>query len=109
MDPGETASRSSYRPAMRGFMWGSIAVGIRCFTMVLVALAMTAEVEGRGGSIGLVLLPVLNLLATVVALVGVGYSAIATHRGDRGALLALAWIFSVVAAISDIEPFIFVL
>jgi len=43
----------------------------------------------------------------LVALVEVGYAAIASHRREWGAILVLAWLFSVAAALFDIEPLAF--
>lgn len=51
------------------------------------------------------LLPIFNLVATAIALIGVGYSAIAAHRKEWGLVLVLAWLASILAVLFDVEPF----
>tara|TARA_R110002073_G_scaffold230826_1_gene391899 strand:+ start:245 stop:460 length:216 start_codon:yes stop_codon:yes gene_type:complete len=53
-------------------------------------------------------LPILNLVGTLVALVGVAYSAIAAHQKQWGVVLVLAWILSVLGVLLEIEPFVYV-
>ena len=50
----------------------------------------------------------MNLVATLIALVGVGYAAIAAHRREWGVVLVLAWIASGGAVLYDVQPFVFV-
>ena len=57
-----------------------------------------AGAERFDPSAALQVLPILNLVAGIVALIGVAYAAIASHRGEWGAILVLAWLFSVSAA-----------
>ena len=52
-------------------------------------------------------LPIVNLAATCLALVGVGYSAIAAHRREWGVVLVLAWIFSVLGVLIEFQPFVY--
>ncbi len=48
-----------------------------------------------------------NLVAKVVALVGVGYAAIASHHKHWGPALVIAWILSVGAIVLEPQPFIY--
>ena len=99
-----TSSSQLYRPAHRGLAFGLAAIGLRAATMALVVLLVSRE-GPSGLDAVMILLPVMNLVATLVALVGVGYSAIAAHRREWGVVLVFAWISSVAAALLDVVPF----
>jgi hypothetical protein len=49
---------------------------------------------------------VCGVLGTILALVGIGYCAIASHRREWGAVLVIAWVLSVLGVFFD--PFLFV-
>ena len=99
-----TSSSQLYRPAVRGLACGLAAIGLRAATMALAVLL--ASREGPSGSDAVrIVVPAMNLVATLVALVGVGYSAIAAHRREWGVVLVFAWISSVAAALLDVELF----
>lgn len=92
----------SYRPAVRGLVFGVLAVCIRAATVGFLFCTATGP-EASGA------LPILNLLGTLVALVGVAYSAIASHQKQWGVVLVLAWILSVLGVLLEIEPFVYVM
>ena len=94
-----TTSPTSYRPALRGLLFGLYALGLRAATMGFTCMS-SLEVAAQ-------VLPWMNVVASLVALVGVGYSAIAAHRREWGATLVFAFLCSVVAAVFDIEPFVY--
>lgn len=75
---------------------------------IAVVVAMAQAGEPTDWAWATPLLPVLNLFGTVVALVGIGYAAIAGHRREWGVVLVLAWISSVVAVLSEVQPFSYV-
>lgn len=107
-----TSPSKPYRPAVRGLAFGLAALGLRAVTIGIVALLTSREVESGSGLTAFLQawaqkLPLMNLIATLVALVGVSYSAIAAHRREWGVVLVLAWISSVVAATFDLEPFMY--
>jgi hypothetical protein len=89
-----------------------VAMGFRAATMGVTALMASREVT-PGSSLASSLdaafraLPAMNLVGTLVALVGVGYSAIAAHRREWGLVLVIAFAFSVGAAVFDIQPFLY--
>jgi len=99
-----TSPSKPYKPALRGLVFGLAAIGLRAATMAL-AVLVTSRESLRGSDAAMVVLPVMNLAATVVALVGVGYSAIAAHRREWGVVLVFAWISSVAAALLNIDLF----
>jgi len=72
-------------------------------------LVISQQGGSRGHEMTMDWMPILNTVGAAVALVGVGYSAIAFHRGDRGIVLWLAWLFSVAGALLDIEPVVYLL
>lgn len=105
--PDPDAAARPYRPAVRGLVFGLVALGLRAASIGIVLLVVLVQ-EGRqtfDPAPAIVLLPILNLIASIVALVGVGYAAIAAHRREWGATLVLAWLFSVAAALFDIVPY----
>lgn len=51
-------------------------------------------------------LPWMDLVATPVTLVGVGYAAIVVHCREWGVVLMLAWNASVGAVLQDVQPFV---
>ncbi len=106
-----TAPSTTYRPALRGLVFGLAAMGLRAATVGLSVLVASREVQhgtlSSSMNTAMQLLPVMNLVATLVALMGVGYSAIAAHRREWGAVLVLAFVFSVAAAVLDIQPFVY--
>lgn len=95
-----------YRPALRGLAFGVGAIGLRAGTIGL-ALLFSARESLDAYEHWMVALPAMNLLATLFALVGVGYSAIAAHRREWGVVLVLAWISCVAAAVLDIDLFVY--
>ena len=95
-----------YRPALRGLAFGVGAIGLRACTIGLALLVNACE-SLDGYEKLMVALPAMDLLATLVALVGVGYSAIAAHRREWSAVLVLAWICSVAAAVLNIDLFVY--
>ena len=103
-----TSASQPYRPAVRGLAFGLGAIGLRACTIGLGVLVTSRESLGGYDKL-MVVLPVMNLLATLVALVGVGYSAIAAHRREWGVVLVLAWVSSVAAAVLNVETFTYAL
>ena|SRR5688572_27602784 len=107
-----TPASLPYRPAVRGLVFGLVALGLRAATMGL--FVVIALREARSGSrlsssvdFALLVVPAMNLVATLLALVGFGYSAIAAHRKEWGVTLVFAFVTSVVAAVLDIETFVY--
>src|SRR5262245_15643537 len=105
-------SPESYRPAVRGLVVGLIALGLRAATLgvgVLIASRDAPSGPSLSSSLNAAwqVLPAMNVVALLVALVGVGYSAIAAHRKEWSLILVFAFIFNVSAAVLDIQPFVY--
>ncbi|HEX6812520.1 MAG TPA: hypothetical protein VF384_12920 [Planctomycetota bacterium] len=78
---------------------------------IFVLIAMREARSGSGLSstldVTLYVVPAMNLVATFMALAGFGYSAIAAHRKEWGVTLVLAFVFSVLAAVGDVDTFVY--
>ncbi len=96
------------RHARCALILGFAAVAIRAATLGAVAFAGGTDGK-RAFDLGdaSTLLAVANPVGSVLALAGVGYSAIAAHRREWSATLVSAWILSVAAALFIPEMFIF--
>ena len=102
---GEGEARRRYRPAARGLLFGLAATGLRLGAIgafVLVFLTRDAGVVPDVTRMTVVLIG-LDYTALACALAGVSYSAIAWHRGERGAQVWFAWVFSVVGVVGGVE------
>ena len=103
---------ASYRPAVRGLVCGLVAIGVHAATMGLLwFLAMSLGQPGAKASatwdVAWYAVPAMSGIANIIALVGVGYAAIAAHRRERGPILVFAFVASVTAALIDVRPFLF--
>lgn len=105
MTASETHESKSYRPVRRALTFGLCALGIRGITIGLRHLFAPGDTFDLDTAVRL--LQALNLLGTFVALAGVGYSAIASYRGEWGVKLVAAWLFSVAAVVLTIELFVY--
>ena len=90
-------------------MFGLVALALRGLAVVLLAQALEGVSEEEldvplGTAIALW---VVYLAGTCAALIGVGYSAIAAHRREWGIVLVLGWVFSVLAVLLLVEPFVY--
>lgn len=97
--------KPSYRPELRGLVFALVALGLRG---VALAFSVQAMVSKNPGQLTEISVGVFNLAAMCTALAGVGYSAIAAHRGRWGLILMLAWLFSVLAVFGEPQPFVYV-
>ena len=107
MDPSD-----SYRPAARALKLGLVALALRAAAVGIVFLMKPEPPSGvwgsdeSGQSLNLALgisSSLTDFIATCLGLIGVGYSAIASHRREWGVVLVLAWIVSVLAALADLH------
>lgn len=104
---------SLYRPALRGLFFGLTALALRLATVGFMAWAMARSGPGSPPAPTVAMLwtalPFVSLFVTLVALVGVGYSAIAAHRREWSAALVLAFASSVGAVLLDLQLFVYVI
>lgn len=106
----EANARPGYRPAARGLLFGLAATGLRLGAIGTIFLFFLTQDGGFRPDVArmAIALLVLDALAVTCALIGVGYSAIAWHRGARGAQVWFAWVFSVVGVVGRIETISYV-
>lgn len=95
-----------YRPAVRGLVFGLTALGLRAASIATTTLAV-ADKPLLSSNAAMEALPVMNLAATILALVGVSYAAIAAHRREWSVALVIAWVSSIAAALLDVGPFVY--
>ena len=99
---------TDYQPAQRGLLFGIASLVVHALTTAVVAMRAQAS-ENPALLLDQTVLQIGHLVVTTLALIGVGYCAIAHHTGRRGPLLVVAWIVVVLAVFSDVQPFFFVI
>lgn len=103
------ASPSNYRPARRALLFGLGALGVRVCAFVVVMFSNSSDpmfALSMGAAIPW--LSALSFLGTVLAIVGVAYSAIAAHRREWSAVLVVAWTINVAMLLFEPDPFVYI-
>ncbi|MFQ5503888.1 MAG: hypothetical protein ACE5F1_03715 [Planctomycetota bacterium] len=104
-------SSTSYRPARRALYAGLLSVALHVAGIVWASVALFRESENLEAfasnmATAETVALLYSLLGNVVALVGIAYAAIASHRSEWGAALVIAWVLNVLGAMGT--PFVFV-
>ena len=104
-------SSPTYRPALRGLVFGLAALAVKAVALAWVYLRYPVDLErddfASTMATTMQAMEVFGLASTCVALIGVGYSAIAAHRGEWGVVLVLAWISSLLGVFYEVGSFVY--
>jgi hypothetical protein len=94
---------------LRGLVFGLSALGVKAAALAWVYLSYPVDLEQDDFASTMAttmrVMEVFGFASTCVALVGIGYSAIAAHRGEWGVVLVLAWISSLAGVFYELGSF----
>jgi hypothetical protein len=90
-----------YRPTVRAAALASTALALRVAVLLLVSSGTVSI--GRLWTI----VPIVDVVATLIGVAAIGYAAIAAHRGPWSALLIAAWIEALLAIVVHVNLFFF--